>query len=230
MTVGSLMLGQRDDPCCGREQDFMKFPRFGWFVIITALLVTACIPVINKPSYPVEWPPASSERIGACPVIAGTYAGKGSLYIEAGIRCPRPRDREGWWNCDLQLAPNLGIGSPAVMVEIAQPDAEAINVRLLDDTGAAQETRTLHLNKEYQCDAESLYFTSTGSSAEIRALSGAAFQHRREFSRDAKGELVMTVRDDMQALIVFIGMVRSEISYVRWMPAEATKTSAGKAP
>jgi hypothetical protein len=208
----------------------MKLASFSWFVPITAMLVTACVPIIYKPTYPDEWPPASSERIGACPVIAGAYASNGSLYIEAGIRCPHPQAREGWWSCDLQLAPNLGIVSPAVTVEIAQPDAETMNVRLLDETGATQEMRTLHLNKEYQCDAESLYFTSTSSSAEIRALSGAQFQHRREFSRDAKGELVMTVRDDMQALVVFIGIVRSEISYVRWMPAEATKAPAGKAP
>jgi hypothetical protein len=192
--------------------------------------MAGCVPLIYKPTYPVEWPPASSERIGACPAISGSYASKGSLYIEAGIKCPPSHAREGSWSCDLQLAPNLGIASTAVTVEIVQPDAETMNVRLLDEAGAAQETRILHLNKEYRCDSEGLYFTSTGSHTEISILSGAQFQHRREFRRDTKGELVMTVRDDTQALIVFIGVVKSEISYVRWMPAGATTVPVGNAP
>jgi hypothetical protein len=195
----------------------MKTVGLSGFALIAAAAVTGCVPIINKPDYPTEWAHASSERIGACPVIAGTYANKGRLYIEAGIKCPRA-PREGSWSCDLDLAPNLGIASQAFSVAITQPDGETMNVGLLNESGVPQETQTLRLNKDYQCDAESVYLSSTGSMVMGKALSGALFQHRRAFSRDAKGELVMTVRDDLQALIVFIGVVKSETSYVRWMP------------
>ncbi len=184
-----------------------------------ALLMAGCIPIINKPSYPVEWPSAATERIGACPAITGKYVNHGQLYIEAGIKCPPPSALEGRWSCDLELGPNLGIASPAVTVEIAQPDAETMNVQMLDRDGVAREMRTLHLNEEYQCDAETLYFSATGSAVMGKALSGALLQHRRAFVRDTKGELVMTVRDDIEALMAFIGILKSDVSYVRWTPA-----------
>jgi hypothetical protein len=61
--------------------------------------------------------------------------------------------------------------------------------------------------------------------------SGFLSQHSRRFHRDAKGELVMTVRNDMQALLLlFIGVVTSATSHVRWIPAEAPSAPAAKLP
>lgn len=203
-----------------------------WLILVTAPLMTGCIPVMNNPPYPIEWPTPASERIGSCPVISGTYANQGNLYIEAGIRCP-PRTA-GRWSCDLHLAPNLGIDLPAVTVGIKQPNAEtmnlAMNLELIDGRGIAREMQTLHLGKDYRCDANSLYFSSTGSTLEARALSGASLQLRRAFRRDAKGGLVMTVREDTQALIVFIGVFKSDTSHVRWLPASAAEPAPSKAP
>ena len=205
-----------------------------WGSAAATLLMAGCMANINTPNYPVEWPPASTERIGACPVLSGTYVGAGSLYIDSGIRCPRPQTQEGLWSCDLQLAPNLGVASHAVTVEIEQLDDEAINVRLLDEIGATKEMRTLHLDKEYRCDEESLYFASNGLHASFAPAplpSGFLSQHSRRFNRDAKGELVMTVRDDMQALLLLlIGVVTSATSHVRWIPAGAPSCPAAKLP
>ncbi len=200
-----------------------------WLILVTMPLVTGCIPIMNNPPYPIEWSPAALERVGSCPAIGGAYANQGSLYIEAGIGCSTPR-RDGRWTCDLELAPNLGVAGSAVAVEIAQPDAQTMSVRLLDENAAAQHVATLHLGKDYQCDADSLYFSSTGSVVEARALSGAAFNHKRAFVRDAKGELVMKVRDDTTALMLFIGIVKSDTSYVRWMPAGVAESKPMKAP
>jgi len=86
------------------------------------------------------------------------------------------------------------------------------------------------LGKDYQCDADSLYFSSSGSTFEARALSGAVLKHKRAFVRDAKGELVMKVREDVNAVIVFLGVVKSDTSYVRWLPAGAILPKPSKAP
>jgi hypothetical protein len=200
-----------------------------WLMLVTVPLVTGCIPVMNNPPYPIEWSPAALERVGSCPSIAGTYANQGKLYIEAGITCSSPR-REGRWSCDLELAPNLGIAGSAVTVEITQPDAQTMNVRLLGENATAQHVATLLLGKDYQCDADTLYFSSAGSMVEARALSGAVFNHKRAFVRDAKGELVMKVRDDTTALMIFIGIVKSDTSYVRWIPALVAEPGPIKAP
>jgi len=43
--------------------------------------------------------------------------------------------------------------------------------------------------------------------------------------------LVMTVRDDMQALLLLlIGVVTSATSHVRWIPARAPSSPAAKLP
>jgi hypothetical protein len=200
-----------------------------WLMLATMPLVTGCIPIMNNPPYPIDWSPAALERVGSCPAIAGTYVNQGSLYIEAGIGCSTPR-RDGRWSCDLELAPNLGIAGSAVTVEITQPDAQTMNVRLLDENATAQHVATLLLGKDYQCDADTLYFSSAGSMVEARALSGAVFNHKRAFVRDAKGELVMKVRDDTTALMIFIGIVKSDTSYVRWIPALVAEPGPIKAP
>jgi hypothetical protein len=190
-----------------------------FLVLVAAWLVTGCVPIINKPAYPIEWVAATFKRIGTCPAIEGTYVNQGKLYIEAGIRCDLGRGYEGRWSCDLQLAPNLGIAVPAVNVQIAQPDAETMSVGLLNEGGILLESHSLHLGKDYQCNAEGLYFSSSGSMMEGRALSGAMFHLSRAFVRDIRSGLVMTVREDTSALVVFLGVVKSDTSYVRWMPA-----------
>ena len=200
-----------------------------WLMLATVPLVTGCIPVMNNPPYPIEWSPVALERVGSCPVIAGTYSNQGSLYIEAGVRCTSPR-RDGRWSCDLELAPNLGIAGSAVTVEITQPDEQTMNVRLLDENATVQHVATLYLAKDYQCDPDSLYFSSAGSVVAARALSGAVLNHKRAFVRDAKGELVMKVREDTTALMLFIGIVKSDTSYVRWMPASVAERKPIKAP
>jgi hypothetical protein len=197
-------------------------------ILATGLLVAGCIPIMNNPPYPIEWPAPAPDRIGSCPVISGTYANQGNLYIEAGIACP-PRTA-GQWSCDLQLAPNFGIDLPAASVQITQPDAETLNVELLAEGRIARQTQALHLGKDYQCDANSLYFSSTGSMLEVRALSGFTLQLKRAFVRDSKGGLVMTVREDSQALFVFIGVLKSDTSHVRWIPAGIAETAPGKMP
>ena len=103
-----------------------------------------------------------------------------------------------------------------------------MNMRLLDEGGIARETQTLHLGKDYQCDMSGLYFASTGF--EARALSGATIQLKRAFVRDTKGGLVMTVREDTQALIVFIGVLKSDTSHVRWMPTGAAEAVPTQTP
>jgi hypothetical protein len=208
------MPGTRSTPLC--------------MMLATAPLAAGCIPIMNNPPYPIEWPAPAPERIGSCPVISGTYANQGNLYIEAGIACP-PR-AAGQWSCDLQLAPNLGIDLPAVSVEITQSDAQTLNMGLLDECGIARQTQTLHLGKDYQCDATSLYFSSTTSAFSPGALSGATFQLKRAFVRDTKGALVMTVRLDTRALIVFIGVLKSDTSHVRWMPAGTTEAAPRQLP
>jgi hypothetical protein len=205
-----VMFGTQSAPLC--------------MMLVTVQLAAGCIPIMNNPPYPIEWPAPAPERIGSCPVISGTYANQGNLYIEAGIACP-PRIA-GRWSCDLQLAPNLGIDLPAASVAITQPDAETLIVGLLDERGIARQT--LHLGKDYQCDATSLYFSSTGSYFNVAG--GAALQLKRAFVRDAKGDLVMTVREDTQALLVFIGVLKSDTSHVRWMPVGTAEVAAGKVP
>ncbi len=198
-------------------------------ILVTAPLVTSCIPVVNRPEFPSEWRLDASKRIGTCPDITGIYANQGRLYIEAGIRCTSSRVKDGQWSCDLGLAQNLGIASPAVSVEITQPDSTTMNVGLRDESGA-RLTQTLKLAKDYQCDVDGLYFSSSGSVVEARALSGASLQHRRAFVRDMEGGLVMTVREVTAALVVFIGIYKSDTSYVRWMPVKMSGPAPNDLP
>jgi hypothetical protein len=90
----------------------------------------------NNPEYPRDWPSTGAEQTTKCPDLSGIYSNAGDLYIEAGINCARskskaaPGSEEGFWNCKLELAPNLGISTNtnAETVEIGHPDAEALSV------------------------------------------------------------------------------------------------------
>jgi len=184
------------------------------------IFASGCIPLLNNPDPPAEWRAATTKRIGQCPEITGTYLNEGVLHIEAGIPCSPTRRLEGAWSCDLSLAPNLGVELPARAVVVEQPDSESINVKLFDELGVLSNAQVLHHGKDYQCDEQSVQFSSSGS---LVMLIAAIVHSTRAFARDQSGGLVMSVHENVTGNLVFFGIVRSSTSYVRWAPVTATQ-------
>lgn len=205
--------------------------------IAAAPLVAACIPLINNPLYPVDWPQLLESGSETCPAIAGTYANEGWLAVEAGVHCGGPR-REGKWSCSLWLTHNLGLLKPAKVVRIEQPDAKTLSVTLLGEAGPPGETHVLTAGKDFKCASGRFQFSEARSMfdsawqtalAATFMLTGGVLSHQRSFAPDVDGGLVMTVQESAAAWGVAIGTVQSSTSYVRWVKATPEDAAPGAA-
>lgn len=204
-------------------------------VLTVASLTFGCITRSVNPGYPKDWPPPAPDRVGTCPDLSGTYRNTGELYIESGIVCDRqhiaPGAEAGFWDCRLELAPNLGIDKSADAVELRHPDPASLELTLLDVHGKRVESRTLKLEKDYQCETDGLNFSFTRSllgnptSTVIGAvmLIGGVLNHSRTFLRDSEGNLLMIAREQSVAWGIVIGGTGSATSYVRWMAVTPAK-------
>ena len=202
-------------------------------------LLAGCMVMSRNPEFPAEWAPASTARIGGCPLIAGRYLDDGELYVASAASCiPQqrlaPGSEAGSWDCSLALVANLGLAGEVEAVELRQPDEQTLDVTLQNAGGATLGSRRLRLGHDFRCDADSLYISGTRSmlggpgmtAAGILFLSGGVTHHTRAFAAASGGALVMTVRERMAMYHVVFGAVGTSTSYVRWPSAPAAAASA----
>lgn len=198
-----------------------------WACAVSLLAPLAgCMTVSMNPAYPPDWSSLSMQRTGPCPSIAGRYLNQGQLYLE-GPGCSWSPNSQTGWDCSLLLTRNLGVEGDGSIVSLTQPDGDTLTVAVPDEEGTRQDTHVLHRGAEFQCDADSLYFSDAQSMVPggmmtalgILTLTGGVEMHSRAFVRNEAGELVMTVRQRMAAYHLVFGFSGSGTNYVRWPPA-----------
>lgn len=177
----------------------------------------------SNPNYPSEWGTVVPDRLGACPLIAGTYFNKGELAIETGMGCANDAISEDH-NCSLRLSANLNSNMTAPAIRLTQPDGDTLEmIEVLEDQRVANKL-VLRRGKDFQCDKESLYWSDTQSSlggagmtaVGILFLTGGAERQSRAFFRTVDGDLVMTVRVRKALYHIIFGISGSTTGYVRW--------------
>jgi len=193
---------------------------------LCCLALTGCFTMRNNPEYPPDWPSATSERIGECPLIAGSYRNLGEPWLLAGIDCSLPEEPpepDDLSVCTPWLAPNLDLWREAQSVRLIQPDGDTLQV-LLDDAHPGRAL-TYRRGSDFRCDAEGLHVERGQSVLEGGAmvigallLTGGRARVRRTFVRDREGALVMTIRVHVVGMLAAIGFTRSATSYLRWPP------------
>ncbi|HSB25829.1 MAG TPA: hypothetical protein VLE94_22240 [Burkholderiaceae bacterium] len=191
--------------------------------------LAGCMTVSLNPPYPPDWPAPVADRVGVCPSISGRYVNLGQMHLEAGASCEgTDRPEDGLWDCSVLLTSNLGLPVSGPVAALAQPDADTLTVSVTGDDRVPREVRQLRRGRDFQCDAESLFFSDTRSmlgspgmtALGIVMLSGGINHHSRAFARNAAGELVMTVRQRTTGYHLLFGWSGTTTNHVRWRAAE----------
>ncbi|HEX9179541.1 MAG TPA: hypothetical protein VF859_04045 [Burkholderiales bacterium] len=193
----------------------------------------------RNPEYPKEWSGPDGATVGACPDISGSYRDNGEKYPDSAAHCEF--GITGEWDCSLLLSNNLNVNLPWTIIELSQPSADELVVIAVSDDGTDRPSRVLRRGQHFMCDGGKLYVTAKYSTLdEPMGVAGATMylgaarwgSHSREFAKNREGELVMTVREQVNiftgiAVIVPLGLHGTTTSYVRWRPMKPAQGVPG---